>query len=191
VTTSPERRHHEIGAFFAANASRLPAMVRARAHAPEPVIEDACQTAWTILLRRPDITLDQHGLSWLTTVATHHAWRAAAYADEIPTGNFQGAGHDGELGEPAHPNTPSAEDHALARLEHCERLAAVATLKPREREALYLKGLGYSYKEIQRLTNSSYTAVNRRITEGRRALHHGGRTPRDDEHHQQQSPRAE
>ena len=40
----------------------------------------------------------------------------------------------------------------------------------REREALYLKGLGYSYTEIMRLTGASYTAVNRRITEGRAAL---------------------
>jgi DNA-directed RNA polymerase specialized sigma24 family protein len=184
VTTSPERRHDEIGAFFAANATRLPTMVRARAHAPEHVIEDACQTAWTILLRRPDITLDQRGLAWLATVATHHAWRTAAYPDEIPTGSFQDAGHDGELGEPAHPDTPSAEDRAIARIEHRERLAAVATLKPREREALYLKGLGYSYNEIAQLTNSTYTAVNRRITEGRRALRHGGRTSRDDENHQ-------
>jgi DNA invertase Pin-like site-specific DNA recombinase len=43
-------------------------------------------------------------------------------------------------------------------------------LKPREREALYLKGLGYSYNEIARLTGATYTAVNRRITEGRAAL---------------------
>jgi len=43
-------------------------------------------------------------------------------------------------------------------------------LKPREREALYLKGLGYSYREIMRLTGSTYTAVNRCITEGRAAL---------------------
>ena len=43
-------------------------------------------------------------------------------------------------------------------------------LKPREREALYLFGLGYSYHEIAQITNATYTAVNRRITEGRAAL---------------------
>jgi hypothetical protein len=43
-------------------------------------------------------------------------------------------------------------------------------LKPSERQALYLKGLGYTYREIMRLTGSTYTAVNRRITEGRAAL---------------------
>jgi DNA-directed RNA polymerase specialized sigma24 family protein len=43
-------------------------------------------------------------------------------------------------------------------------------LKPSEREALYLKGLGYSYREIMQLTGASYTAVNRRLAEGRAAL---------------------
>ena len=57
-----------------------------------------------------------------------------------------------------------------------QQVAAFRQLKSREREALYLKGLGYSYREIARLTDSTYTAVNRRITEGRAALrriHHG------------------
>jgi len=33
-------------------------------------------------------------------------------------------------------------------------------LKPSERKALYLKGLGYSYREMMRLTGATYTAVN-------------------------------
>ena len=44
-------------------------------------------------------------------------------------------------------------------------------IDPDEKEgSLYLKGIGYSYREIAQLTNSTYTAVNRRITEGRAAL---------------------
>ena len=71
---------------------------------------------------------------------------------------------------PAHPDERSAEERALARIEHDERVDADQALKPREREALYLKGLGYSYQAIMRLTGSSYTAVNRRLSEGRAAL---------------------
>jgi RNA polymerase sigma factor (sigma-70 family) len=181
VTPSPERRD-EIGAFFAANATRLHNAVRRSARAPEQTIEDACQAAWTILLRRPDITLDERGLAWLVTVATHHAWELASIADETPVGGFQGGatGHDAEqMLEPAARDDRSAEQRALARIEHDERVEALATLKPREREALYLKGLGYSYREIAKLTNSTYTAVDRRIKEGRAALRRGGRKPRD------------
>jgi DNA-directed RNA polymerase specialized sigma24 family protein len=42
-------------------------------------------------------------------------------------------------------------------------------LKPREREALYLKALGHSYHEIAALTDATYTAVNRRLARGTRA----------------------
>jgi hypothetical protein len=36
--------------------------------APRELIEDACASAWTIMVRRDDITLDPRGFSWLTTV---------------------------------------------------------------------------------------------------------------------------
>src|SRR3954471_18013582 len=67
----------------------------------------------------------------------------------------------GELAEPAHPDDRSAEQRAMMRIEHAERVRALATLKPREREALYLLGLGHSYREIAKLTQSSETAINR------------------------------
>lgn len=47
---------------------------------------------------------------------------------------------------------------------------AVSSLKPVERQALALKALGYAYTEIGELTEATYTAVNRRLTEGRAAL---------------------
>src|SRR4051794_17721856 len=137
---------------------RLHHTVRRRSRAREQTIEDACQVAWTILLRRPDITLDHRGLHWLTVVATREAWRQASTARETPVGSFQGGarGHDDEqIPEPAHPDDRSAEQRALARIEHEERVDVLKTLKPREREALYLKGLGYSYHEIAHLTNST------------------------------------
>jgi RNA polymerase sigma factor (sigma-70 family) len=176
VTSTLERRD-AIEAFFTAHHARLHALVRHCANAPEAAIEDACQTAWTILLRRPDVTLDERGLAWLTTVATREAWRLASTTREIPVGSYhgEGTGHQQEPGESPHPDERSAEQRALERLEHAERVAALQTLKPREREALVLHGLGHSYQEIAQLMNSSYTAVNRRLSEGRAALRRGGR----------------
>ena len=176
--TSTLERREQIEAFFTAHAAQLHTRVRRSAHAPEPTIEDACQSAWTILLRRPDITLDDHGLAWLTTVATREAWRLASTAREIPVGSCQGAtGHDDEApSEQRRPDERSAEQRALERIEHSERIEALRTLKPREREALVLHGLGHSYHEIAELTESSYTAINRRISEGRRALRRRSRT---------------
>jgi DNA-directed RNA polymerase specialized sigma24 family protein len=51
-----------------------------------------------------------------------------------------------------------------------QRLADLGAIKPQDRRTLYLIGLGYRYTEIMEITGASYTAVNRRTTEGRRAL---------------------
>jgi DNA-directed RNA polymerase specialized sigma24 family protein len=68
------------------------------------------------------------------------------------------------LPEPAHPDDRSAEQRALARIEHRERLDALGTLKPREREALYLLGLGHSYAEVAKL--SAVIRCRRRLPRG-------------------------
>jgi DNA-directed RNA polymerase specialized sigma24 family protein len=152
-TNTADHRHDEIGTFFAANADRLHRTVQRAARAPEQTIQDACQTAWTILLRRPDIPLDARGYAWLVTVATRQAWGLASIAAETPVGSFQaGDSDDAQMPEPVDRDDRSAEQRALARIEHDERVAAFATLKPRERQALYLKGSGYSYHEIAGLS---------------------------------------
>jgi DNA-directed RNA polymerase specialized sigma24 family protein len=73
-----------------------------------------------------------------------------------------------------HPEPPAdirdVPEQVADRIQHAQRLADLATIKPNDRRTLYLKGLGYRYTEIMQITGASYTSVNRRITEGRRAL---------------------
>jgi DNA-directed RNA polymerase specialized sigma24 family protein len=168
ITTSSKRRE-QISAFYACHATRLQELVCRRADVPEQTIEDACQHAWTILIRRPDIRLDANGLDWLATVAIHEAWHRAA-APEIPSGGFQGTarGDDRDRSEPPAHGDRSAEDRALDRIEHQERLHMVATLKTREREALFLQGLGYSYDEIARLSRAARVVDASRAAPARR-----------------------
>lgn len=45
----------------------------------------------------------------------------------------------------------------IALEEHRERVADLLALKPRERRELYLQVAGYSYRDIARMTASSYT----------------------------------
>ena len=68
-------------------------------------------------------------------------------------------------------------DEAVASADMADRIEgiqvareAMASLKPDERTALVLLGLGYSYKEICGLTGWTYTKVNRCISEGRSVL---------------------
>jgi RNA polymerase sigma factor (sigma-70 family) len=172
-------RHEQLGQFFAANAGKLERVVARNIHAPRALTEDACANAWAILLRRADITLDARGFSWLTTVAINEAIALLRRTcSETPVGTFQAdtRGHDDtDVPEPGDTDAPGADERALELIEHAQRVRAFRRLKPREREALYLKALGYSYAEIMQLTGATYTAVNRRISEGRAALRGGRR----------------
>jgi DNA-directed RNA polymerase specialized sigma24 family protein len=59
----------------------------------------------------------------------------------------------------------------IERSERCQAdLAAVDRLKPDERTALLLLGLGYSYQEIAETQGWTHTKVNRCIAEGRTTL---------------------
>ena len=89
---------------------------------------------------------------------------------ELPVGAYlPGNTEPGIVPEPP-AETADPADRAVAREHHAQRVNDFARLKAREREALYLKALGHSYQEIAALTNASYTAVNRRINEGRARL---------------------
>jgi DNA-directed RNA polymerase specialized sigma24 family protein len=75
---------------------------------------------------------------------------------------------DGELERGEHPE-PAADsrdvaDQVAERLQRAQRLADLATIKPHDRQALYLKGLGYGYREIIQITGASYTAGSRWAT---------------------------
>jgi DNA-directed RNA polymerase specialized sigma24 family protein len=61
-------------------------------------------------------------------------------------------------------------DLVADKLLHARRLSDLQTIKAQDRQALYLKALGFRYHEIAALLSITYTAVNRRITEGRRRL---------------------
>jgi DNA-directed RNA polymerase specialized sigma24 family protein len=79
-----------------------------------------------------------------------------------------------EIGAYEYPDPPDDSrdipDQVADRIRHVQRLADLTAIKPHDRRALYLRGLGFRYTEIMEITGASYTAVNRRITEGRRAL---------------------
>jgi RNA polymerase sigma factor (sigma-70 family) len=171
VGTCHARQGDEAELYERHHRRLLRAVARA-VNAPPELVEDACQTAWTALLRcdveRATV------FSWLRVVAINEARRQCARTrNEIPAGPFLTADRSG-LAPGEHPE-PAGDrrdvpDQVIARIKHTERLEDLARLKPHDRRALYLKGLGYGYREIMQITGASQTAVSRRITEGRHAL---------------------
>jgi RNA polymerase sigma factor (sigma-70 family) len=174
AATTP--RAEQIAGFYARHADRLQRIVAARVNAPTQTIEDACQHAWVALLGRQGMAPDARSAAWLYTVAIHEGWRLMRRrAREAPMGAMRpGVPDDGELPEPFSPE-PSPDEQAIARIEHAERVADLRTLKARERRDLYLQALGYRWSEIAEATGSTYTAVNRRLAEGRARLRRLGR----------------
>lgn len=166
---SPDRAT-AIDAFYREHHRRLERKLAGRiGGVSDDPIEEACQQAWTALLRRPDVRLDRDGMGWLTMVATQEAWRAARPKD-VPTGAYALSADRGVIAEPgAHPG-PALDEQIVGRELHRQRVQHLARLKPAERQALGLHAVGCSYSEIGRLTGASYTAVNRRLAEGRVGL---------------------
>jgi hypothetical protein len=146
--TPSTARAQEIAAFYVRYASRLQRIVSAKVNAPAQTIEDACQNAWAMLLRREDVTLDERGAAWLATVAIREGWRLTRCGEVPATAMRPGMPESPGLAA----DEPAADEQALARIEHAERVADLRTPKESERRALCLTALGYSYNEISRLS---------------------------------------
>lgn len=92
-------RREQLARFYLAEHARLQRIVAREV--PAHAVEDACHTAWTVLLRRPDIPLDGRGVAWLRKVALTTGRRAAIRPREQPAGGFlPDPEHPGELPEP-------------------------------------------------------------------------------------------
>lgn len=139
-------RHHEV----------LWCRVRHHIHGPDALIDDACQQAWLILLRRqPD---RETVLAWLTTVAIREAYRLSGRERR-------------ELSlDQLHPAATEAAIDPEQSREARTALRALAVLPERQRRYLTLLVAGHSYQEIQEHCGTTRTNVNKHLYRARRSL---------------------
>jgi DNA-directed RNA polymerase specialized sigma24 family protein len=139
---------------------------RAVAHvvkAPRELVEDACQTAWAILLRTQP---DRYAIfAWLRVVAIQEAYRLSAI-ERRDARLERLRPEDGDW------HDVIADPHSLDDAIHAlEALRAPALLPERQRTDLTLKVAGYSYEEIRALTpGRTATNVNKTLAKGRKRL---------------------
>jgi RNA polymerase sigma factor (sigma-70 family) len=163
VRGCPPARGDEAELFRRHHRPLVRAVGRA-VNAPAELIEDACQTAWVVLLRhQPDRTPSLFG--WLRTVAIHQAYRLSRQQrrDALLEELGGGAGWEDLLG--------SAQP--LERLiEAREALAHLAALPEAQRHDLALLIGGFSYREIARSSGAarSVNNVNKHLTKARARL---------------------
>ncbi len=157
--------------LFARHQAALRRSVRRTVNASPELIEDACQAAWTILLRaQPERGPALFG--WLCTVAVHEAYRLLrGQRATVSFDALHGLGDERVL-DPADDWLPElAEDRLDERLEARRALRALQALPPRQRQFIAWKAAGFSYEEIRELAGGvSYTNVNKHLVRGRRRL---------------------
>jgi RNA polymerase sigma factor (sigma-70 family) len=143
----------DVAELYPLLARPLERIVRFGVTAPDVVIEDACQTAWTRLLChtvRPDAVM-----SWLVQTATREARRSSMRRRrELPIEAALSA-----LG-------PNPEE----LVAHRQQLARLSTLKVRQQRVAWLKALGLSYEEIAAHEACTKRTVERQLLRARKLL---------------------
>lgn len=130
--------------------------------------EDAYQRALEILLTKAPTADLRELIRWMQTVTKHEALAVRKQRERLlgrPPRKHDDDGADWlEL-------IPSDRDGPADLAERREQVArcreALQTLKPQELRALTLLAEGFSYEEIGRRTDWSYTKINRLLAEGR------------------------
>lgn len=157
------------GELFATLARPLQRHVRATVRAPDDVVEDACQFAWSQLVRRPGGVAAGSVYGWLLSTAQREAYRLLRV-------RARDVSLDAELEKPGSVRLEramirSGQAGAPDELAQCrEYLTAVRTLPVRQQRMLWLKALGLSQAEVSRHERCTTRVVDRQLGTARRAL---------------------
>ncbi len=146
--------------LYAIHAVRLRRIVRSSVRAPEAVIEDACQAAWSRLVAHAASVRPEATLSWLVTTASREAiklWRRAERDVSLEALTED----DGAL-----PQGRGVDELVTLR----ERLGAVRALPLRQQRLVWLAGLGFSYVEMAEQTRQTRRTVERQLLRAKHVL---------------------
>jgi RNA polymerase sigma factor (sigma-70 family) len=153
----------EVAELYAARAERVRQQVRLGVVAPEPLIEDACQFAWSRLVHHRLRVRRRTAQAWLVRTAVHEALKL-----------LRRQGRDVSLdglveraGEIAPGAAPPALDELVA---HRARLDGIRALPVRQQRLLWLQALGLSYEEMASCTGDTRRTVERQLLRARRSL---------------------
>jgi RNA polymerase sigma factor (sigma-70 family) len=157
------RRGEILEDLLGSNRSAL--MRQARSHSKRAEdADDALSEACVQFLRSYDGPAGRDALRWMLAVLKRCAWDMSR-GSRSRVAIAPGGGGD------VAPNIRDGRSGPAELVERSEELARISELieglKPAERDALLLLGLGYSYKEIAEIRGWSVTKVNRCVTEGR------------------------
>ena len=144
-------------------AGRLEQIERMDVRAPEPVIEDACQFAWSRLVHHADRVRRETALSWLAKTAVREACRLARRDDrELSLDATLEYSGDRMLRTAA----PGPDE----LVESWERLTYIRCLPERQQRLLWLHALGLTYTEMAAHTGCTRRTVERQLLRAKRSM---------------------
>lgn len=164
---STERIAEEL---YLQHHDRLLALAKRNTTSPDDA-EEALHDAFLLFIHHYDVADGSPPIAWLTLTLKRRCW--AIYKAQRRVIDTPPRSPEEDEDDPLE-QIPDSRQLPEEAAEQAETVALVrrqlARLKPAERRALALLALGYSYKEIVKITGWTYTKVNRCIREGRAAL---------------------
>jgi DNA-directed RNA polymerase specialized sigma24 family protein len=144
-------------------AGRLEQIVRLDVHAPQPLIEDACQFAWGRLLCHSARVRRETALAWLATTAVHEAFKLLR--QDRREFSLEAAVQNG-----AAPATDPRVPGPYEIIERRDRIAGLRRLPARQQRLLWLRGLGLSYAEMSVHEGCTERTVERQLLHATQAM---------------------
>lgn len=135
---------------------RLRQIVRSDVRASEPVIEDACQIAWSRLIRHADHVHREAVLSWLSTTAVREAYKLARR-------DRRELSLDAEIERLGELPLPSVAPGPAEVVELHDRLAGVRRLSERQQRLVWMHAAGLTYVEMADRTGDTRRTVERQL----------------------------
>jgi RNA polymerase sigma factor (sigma-70 family) len=148
-------------------ARRLEQIVRLDVRAPDVVIEDACQFAWSRLLHHRHRVHRETALNWLARTAVHEAFK-------LLRRDRRELSLETDLEQDTAVVALTSEATPVEVIERRERLAELGGLPERQQRALWLHALGLSYTEIARHEGCTVRTVERQLLRARERVRKAG-----------------
>jgi RNA polymerase sigma factor (sigma-70 family) len=146
----------DVGQLYCSLSPQLERIVRLDVNAPDALIEDACQFAWSRLVHHRQRVRRECALSWLARTAVHEALKLIRrQSREL---SLDEAAE--QVSESAATSVAPSPDEVL---EQIERLGTLRALPERQQRLLWLRGLGLSYAEMARHEGCTERTVERQL----------------------------
>jgi RNA polymerase sigma factor (sigma-70 family) len=154
---------NDLDLLYLEFASSLEQLVRGGVQASDVVIEDACQAAWTRLVRHRNRITDEEARGWLVRTAVREAFRLCRRELREPPSDLA---REDWWGDANPPQTPEPQQ----LIEQRQRLASLRRLPHRQQRLVWLRALGLSYVEAASHEGCTSRTVERQLERARHRL---------------------